>query len=489
MNARLAHRGPLARYRAMVLGIGLALVAIYVTPPASAAENPAIDVSAPSRVAYGGTVSMTLSTGDGFNGTADVYYRKDDVWIKSAKTFTVTNGQGAAAWTTHSSCQYYVKLSNGDTSPVFTVLSEDKNRYSVSAKFSASSAATGEMVWIKGTAYLKGKARAGAKVVFEYKKNGTTKWKTYHTSTASATGGYSFRVLPSPSYAYRIRVSGTSAASGPLVIKRVSEDRTLEFRAEQLASALGAPQSSIKTVADADLPSGVTAARYQTFAEGQLFEVNRSGTVRTWIVYSRIYDKFASLDGHTGDLGLPMNDPRCSLLENGCVQRFTGGSLYVNSSKMSPHVYVAYGTYVETEMFAAAWSQIGYEEPSWRDNKYTDWLGSNPAWCMTFTAWAATAAGHPGWVPKSGTYTSYVSTLKKSGRLHYSGTPPKGAALLLDWNLGTPVHSAMLSSISGKYIYTLEGNTTDGTGDPQRGVYHRKRELTDIWAWYIPSQP
>jgi len=473
----------------IAIALAMAVSAVVLTPASSAAAGENVSVTAPKVIKKGGAIRVTVTTGDDFTGTGSVYFRKDDVWIKSSVKLVVQNGKATGSWTAASSCSYYVQLAGAGKSAIFSVVVEDSKRYAISSKASAASFASGEVVWVKGTAQLKGKALSSAKILLERKKTGSTKWSTFANIKSSSTGAYSFRILPSSSYAYRARVSGASAVSPPLVFTRVTEDRTLEFRAEQLQSALGAAKSSPKAVAAADLPSGVDAARYQEFAKGRLYEVTKAGVVRTWLVYSLIGNKFTSLHAHTGKLGLPLNDPKCSLLENGCVQRFTGGSLYVNSSKMSPDVYVAYGTYPETEMLAAAWSQVGYEEPSWRHNKYTTWLGSNPAWCMTFTAWTAYATGHSTWVPNSPTYTSYVKTLKKSGRLHYSGTPPLGAALLLDWNNGTPVHSALLSSISGKYIYTLEGNTTDGSGDPQRGVYYRKRELSDIWAWYIPSQP
>jgi hypothetical protein len=284
-----------------------------------------------------------------------------------------------------------------------------------------------------------------------------------------------------------VRVNGKSAYSAPFTIKGSAADRSLDFREAQLHATLGSARAGVVNVASGDLPSGVSSARYRKYKNGTLVEVTRSGSTRTWLVYERIGAKYSELDGVTGRLGLPMRDPKCGLLEKGCVQRFTGGSVYINGASMSRGTYVAYGKTVESELLAAAISQRGYEEPSWRVNKYTKWLGSKPAWCMTFVAWVAAASGNASMVPKTGSYASYLSVLKKSGRLHYNTHPPAGAIVLFDWGSGTPSHTGFVTSVSGGYAWTMEGNTSDGTSDPQRGVYKRHRALSYVWAWYWPS--
>ncbi len=480
------HTRNAARLAALVLVVAMSFV--LLAPVASAAPGSDFTVSAPAIVKRGATLKVTINTGDDYTGKATLWYLNLGKWKKSSITADVVNGKGTASFQPAYSRAYYVELDNGKVSKGFRTVVEDKKRYAVRGSFSWNTAAAGEMVWVKGKAYLKGKAKSGLTVVLDRKKDGATKWTSLTSTTSTSSGAYSFRLAPAVGYSYRVHIKGTGAASGHFHIERTDADRSLESRAKQLASKLGTAKGSIKNVAAENLPSGVDAARYQVFTKGKLFEVTRSGKVRTWLVYGKIGDKYAALSGHKGKLGLPMRDAKCSLMEKGCVQRFTGGSLYFNASKLSKKkVYVAYGKVVETEILAAALSQVGYEEPSWRVNKYTKWLGSRPAWCMTFTAWAAAASGNGSMVPNSATYDKYVATMKKSGRLKYSGTPPVGAALLMDWSTGKPSHSALLVKVSGKYIYTVEGNTTDGSGDPQRGVYYRKRLLSDIWAWYMPS--
>lgn len=478
-----------AATRIAAILLAVALTFVLLVPASSAAPGTDFTVTAPAVVKKGASATITIDTGDNFSGTATLWYETLGVWKKSSIQPVIQNGKGTATWKPAYSRGYYIELPNGASSKLFTISVETANRYAVTGTFTSAEAAAGEIVWVRSTAYYKGKPLAKATVILERKKSGATTWSKVVTGTTDSAGKYTFRLSPAVGYTYRVHISGTGAASSHFHIERTTADRTLEFRAAQLKWVIGAATAAPKQIASANLPSGVDSARYQKFAKGWLYEVTRSGKVNTWVVYGKLADKYAALGGYTGKLGLPMRDAKCSLLEKGCVQRFTGGALYMNASKMSPKVYVAYGKVPEVEILAAAWSQVGYEEPSWRHNKYTKWLGSNPAWCMTFTAWAAAASGNGSQVPKSATYAKYVATLKKAKRLHYTGTPPTGAALLLDWSSGTPSHSALLVKISGKYIYTLEGNTTDGSGDPQRGVYYRKRLLSDIWAWYVPSQP
>ena len=248
-------------------------------------------------------------------------------------------------------------------------------------------------------------------------------------------------------------------------------DRTLEDRAQDLSWLLGSPKAGVGTISGSDLPSGVSSARYRDYNRGTLVEVTADGSTRTWLVWDRIGTHYTKSGRWKGQLGLPLRDHKCGLLEGGCVQRFRGGSLYQNTSAMSKGVYVAYGTVVETEILATARSQTGYEEPSWRKNKYNAWVQGNAAWCSVFVSWAGAASGNATTIPKKKSYAAFVSTMVASGRLHYSGTPPVGAVVLFDWGSGTPTHSGLVRGHAKDRIATVEGNTTDGSGDPQRGVY------------------
>jgi len=357
----------------------------------------------------------------------------------------------------------------------------------VTGAFSSPDVLTGEIAWLRGNVKVNGKLVDYKKLTVERRLGGSGSWTAFATTATTKGGTYAYGFYPYVKYQYRLRVTGTSAVTGALSVTLKTGGRTLEEREATVAWRLGAVKSSIRDIAQGDLPSGADSGRYRLYERGTLVEVVTDSVPHTWFVFDRTATKYGQLDRWEGRLGVPLRDARCGLMEGGCLQRFAGGALYQNGASMSPGVYAAYGTSVETELLAVGYSQVGYEEPSWRVNKYTKWLGSKPAWCMTWVAWVSTAAGYSSYVPKSGSYESYLKTLKASGRLHYSGVPPTGAIVLFDWGSGTPSHTAYVTSRSGSYIYTLEGNTTDGTGDPQRGVYHRKRALSYVWAWYWPS--
>ena len=358
---------------------------------------------------------------------------------------------------------------------------------SVKAYFSTPDVLTGEMGWLRGQVRVNGKLTAKVKVTIERRTPGSS-WKAIGSTATGSVGSFMYGFYPGVKYEYRARITGTSTVSSAQSVAWKSGGRTLEEREAVTKWRLGAAKTSIHAIEGSDLPSSADSGRYRVYEKATLVEVVTGGVPKTWLVESRTFTKYTQLGKWTGKLGVPLRDARCGLLEGGCVQRFHGGALYQNTAKMSPGVYVAYGSRVETELLAVGYSQVGYEEPSWRVNKYTAWLGSRPAWCMTWVAWVATASGNGGMVPKSSSYANYVKALKASGRLHYSGVPPTGAAVLYDWGTGTPSHTGLVTSRSGNYLYTLEGNTTDGSGDPQRGVYHRKRALSHVWAWYMPSE-
>jgi len=482
------------------LGIAaLAAVAIVASGlPANAAQTQrlaaapgdpvSVSVSAPSVVKRNATAKVTVTTDPGHTGTAQLLTRSTTTnnWIGLA-TITITDGAGTLDLPVTTSRSYKVEADVGGTSKVFGIAMEDSYRRAVTSAFTGTTVVSGELAFIRGTAYRSGSTWKGVKVTIQRALIGGASWSTVGTATTSSTSGqYTFRTNPSSSYVYRATISGTTAKSGPTAVASYGSDRTLEGRASMLTAITGSPKSSITNVPSSALPSGVTAARYRHYTNGSLYEVTRESGIRTWYVYDRINSKYAGLSRWNGKLGLPMRDAKCGLLEGGCVQRFTGGAVYQNSTKAG--AFVAYAAVAESEMLAVAVSQAGYIEPTWRKNKYNAWIGSSNAWCSVFISWTAAASGNSSWAPRRGTYDGYVSDLKNSGVLNYSGTPPIGSSVLFDWGSGTPSHSGMVRGKSGSYLYTVEGNTSDGKGGDERGVYLRSRHIDGVWAWYWPHE-
>jgi hypothetical protein len=456
---------------------------------AAAASDDGIYVAANNKIARGSSVTARIETSPGVNATAYLWYRSNTTWVRNSTPIDISNGDGQHTWRPAASNSYRVEVEGVGMSNIFSVAVTDSGGRAVRAEFGADDFVVGETTWVRGIVTDSGHAMAGAIVTIQRARVGTTGWASVGKARTTSTGIYAMRTIPSTEYVYRVKLNGTSAISPTVSIDRSTGDRTLEDRAEQLSWLVGSPLSGVRVISSSDLPGDVDAARYRVYSRVTLIEVDSGSTTRTWLAYDRIGDRYKDLDRMQGALGLPMRDPKCAQLEGGCVQRFRGGAIYQNESSMSPGAYVAYGTVVETEIVAAARSQTGFEERTWRKNKYNSWINGSEAWCAVFTAWAASASGNGNMVPATKSYASYVQVLQNSGHLRYSGTPPVGAAVLFDWGTGNPSHSGLvMSHPGGGNLRTVEGNTTDGSGDPQRGVYERTRPISGVWAWYWPHE-
>lgn len=479
-----------AIFSATVMALAGAEVANASAAPLAAVKGPVkVTITAPERVAKNGTATITVTTVKAHTGTATLRMRsiESHQWIQPKK-IAIKNGKGTIKVKLTMSRAFKVEADVGGTSKVFGISMDDASKRGVSAAFTRDTFVASELAFIRGTAFQKGKPWKNTTVTIQRAKKGSSTWTKVGTVKTASNGVYRFRVNPSTAYVYRAMVA-SSAKSALTDIASTSGKRTLEARAAALTTAVtGAPSGSIKKIAKSKLPSGVSAARYRHYARATLVEVTKGSTVRTWLVYDRIKNKYASLKRWDGKLGLPMRDMKCGLLEGGCVQRFTGGALYQNTSSMSKGVYVAYGKVQEVEILAAAISQAGYVEKSWRKNKYNTWVKGSSAWCSVFVSWAAAASGNSGAVPKRKTFDGYLTDLKKSGVLKKSGKPPVGASVIFDWGSGTPSHAGLVRGHSGSSLLTVEGNTSNGKGSSARGVYLRTRPASDVWAWYWPHE-
>ncbi|WP_084101374.1 S-layer homology domain-containing protein [Demequina sp. NBRC 110051] len=170
-----------------------------------------------------------------------------------------------------------------------------------------------------------------------------------------------------------------------------------------------------------------------------------------------------------------------------------GSSSYQAPTYVAPEV-----NWRPSEILSTARSQVGYREPSWRDNKFNDWIGGSSAWCSVYVSWVFEAAGYPGYVPRekyfNSTYTSsgstFVGKLQSAGVLDWnpslSDLKP-GYVVLINWGDGKGAsHAAIVDRVSGNGAWFYEGNTTSGTGDKTRGVFHRWRSASVIDAVFDP---
>ncbi|MFV0285665.1 MAG: hypothetical protein ACK5IM_04650, partial [Demequina sp.] len=170
---------------------------------------------------------------------------------------------------------------------------------------------------------------------------------------------------------------------------------------------------------------------------------------------------------------------------------------YGKSSYKAPTYVPPKVTWKPSEILATARSQVGYREPSFRNNKYNDWIGGSSAWCSVFVSWVFEAAGYPGYVPKEKYFDSsygspsFVSMLHSEGVLDWnvslSDLDP-GDVVLMNWHAGDGTsHAAIVDRVTSSGAWFYEGNTSDGTGtNSDRGVFHRWRSLYYMDAVFDP---
>jgi len=314
----------------------------------------------------------------------------------------------------------------------------------------------------------------------------------------SATGGFSIPATPDASARYYVRTSGSTAVRGKdLPVKRTSAAQSLENRAQLLGARLGDATSAVKRLSSGKVAkvgdTTVSSVRYRAYAKGTLVEVVRAGTKRTWLVPGKIRTRYTATGGATGTFGVPRKDAKCVVLESGCVQQFSKVTAYQNATK-STASYQA-GSSRRAEYLAAARSQVGYKEPSWRGSKYNTWIGANEAWCGTFQAWVAAASGNASAVPARATFPVFVAAVKKRlttfsprSKTH---KPHAGTLVFFDFRNASPKkasHVGVLIGRSGGTVTVIEGNASSGSHfTDKRGVYIHERPASKILFYAEPD--
>ncbi|MGC4175624.1 CHAP domain-containing protein [Demequina sp.] len=463
------------------------------------APGDSVSVTAPDQVVKGTRMYITAKGDGSLSGKGTVEWSTDQTeWHTSATTIPVEDGQGATSWLPTKSA-YYRIVGDGIQSAVWRTDVVSKSGYAISAGTRSAQVHSLESAYLGGSAVKDGKGGA-YKVRVEVRLSDGT-WKSVGTVKASSAGNFTVRVRLSADRTFRARIlssSGSTLATSPTFeVELNGGTSTLEERRALMAWRLGAATTAIRAiaadeVAAAKYTGGAESARIQKFKKGFLVEVTETGgTKRTWVIEGKQLTGYLDRSAWHGSLGLPERDVKCGLLEGGCVQLFSGGAIYTNTSSMSKGIYVAYGRWPQVETLAAAYSQKYYEEPSWRESKYNEWVGGTHAWCQVFVAWSTYAAGRSGEAPVRTYFPHYVTAVKASPALIRDPKASEiraGDILLFDWGNGTPTHTGFAVKVSGNYVYTFEGNTTDGTADPQRGVYARKRPLSGVWGLYHPGE-
>ena len=145
------------------------------------------------------------------------------------------------------------------------------------------------------------------------------------------------------------------------------------------------------------------------------------------------------------------------------------------------------------DIVAVAKTQLGYHEgslagtSSGSDNytKYGVWYGNYVGdssfgwgqWCAMFVSWCANQAGIPNDIVYYHAYCPYgVTWFKNQGRWQasaYQGgsyVPKRGDIIYFKNSQGIAGHIGIVDYVSGSTVYTLEGNTSSATYDPNGNV-------------------
>ncbi len=176
-----------------------------------------------------------------------------------------------------------------------------------------------------------------------------------------------------------------------------------------------------------------------------------------------------------------------------CLSFATAASAYVDSF---PNTHRNTGRHT-ADLIAVARTQLGYTElntstglplAAGQDGGYTKYGASfgdsTGAWCAYFVSWCATQAGIPtSIVPRLGNCAATVKWYKAHSKFYTPETgyiPKTGDIVFFNWSGGeTAKHIGIITGVSGKNIYTIEGNTDSSVG------YRCAGKTRDMTANYI----
>ncbi|NLF03794.1 MAG: CHAP domain-containing protein [Actinomycetales bacterium] len=369
---------------------------------------------------------------------------------------------------------------------VVPVPASAKDRSTASVSVSHSSLRKGELVWFKGRVTSKGKAVAGAKVYLDRQSRAGSAWRRAATLKTRKNGTFTYRQRVTKTTTYRARVASTKAlradVSPSRTVRVVKSDRTLADRAASIGKRLGKAKGKVRTVSS----RSSTKVRYRNYSKMMLVEVAKPSSTRTWLVTGDIRTAYLRAGGPSGKLGRPLTDPKCGLLESGCVQRFAGGAIYDNKNTKGA---VVYGKGRKTEVLAAARSQVGYAQKTFNHSKYNSWISSEgQPWCSAFMSWLSAASGNGDLIPKHKRLRHLVADLKENHASRFGSKPKVGALAFYDLTndgVTKPTHIGIVLKVNSSRIVTIEGNTSNPATGNGRGVYEKNRAASfPLYYWY-----
>lgn len=183
-----------------------------------------------------------------------------------------------------------------------------------------------------------------------------------------------------------------------------------------------------------------------------------------------------------------------------CLSFATVATAYVDNY---PNTHRNTGHHI-ADLIAVARTQLGYTElntttgmplNSSQDGGYTKYGASfgnsTGAWCAYFVSWCATQAAIPtSIVPRLGNCAATVKWYKAHSEFYTPETgyiPKTGDIVFFNWAGGeTAKHIGIITGVSGKHIYTIEGNTDSSLGYRCAGKT-RDRTANYIVGYGVPA--
>lgn len=134
------------------------------------------------------------------------------------------------------------------------------------------------------------------------------------------------------------------------------------------------------------------------------------------------------------------------------------------------------------ELLAIATEELGTKESPAGSNKvkYASWYGMNgQPWCVMFVMWVFAQAGVS--LPtRTASCTTLMNAAKTAGMWVTSGYKP-GDVVIYDFPGGAATdHCGIVESVTGNYVYAIEGNTAVGNDSDGGEVMRRTRPLSQV---------
>lgn len=351
-----------------------------------------------------------------------------------------------------------------------------------------------EAVWLTGKARAVSGALGKRVVSIQLRPASGGKFRTQAKTRTRANGGFTVKVRVEQGMDVRavVQRSGTHerAVSTTVSIATTKDAATLEQRQAALGSRAGSTTSRTKSLSAKERAAtrvkNVRSVRYRAVSKGMLVQVSTASATRTWLVTGKTLRAYRAAGGPAGSLGVPVTDASCGLRNDGCVQRFSRGTVYEQPSRSKAAVTNVRGA--KGEVIAAGLTQLGYSKraptPAVQNTKFNRWMGSNRPWCSLYVSWAFTAGGHHELVPQSASYASFRANVRKT--MPTGSKPRVGALAFMDTRppRGDNHVGIVIKSSKGR-VTVLEGNM--GAGPGRRGVITRTIPASSVIFFAYPE--